>query len=270
MDAAPDQGSSSRGYAILALLLVMAALCWIALAWPWPEGGMDMTPTMGLSLAPFLLIWIVMMVAMMFPTAAPIILTFHRIQARRAGRAPFLAAWVFVAGYLLLWTLSGILAFGLARGAEAWAAASAIPPDTIARLGGAMLIAAGLYQLTPLKTLCLTTCRTPVSFIMTSWRPGAAGAFRMGWLHGLYCLGCCWLLFAILFPLGMMNVAAMAAVTILIGVEKTAPWGRWGSRVAAILLVAAGAAVLGRPTLLPTYPASQPMQMDMDEPMDGG
>lgn len=267
MDAAPDQRSSRRGYAILALLLVAAALCWAWLAWPRPDAGMDMTPTMGLSLAPFLLIWTVMMVAMMFPTAAPMILTFHKIQSRRAGRGPFLAAWVFVAAYLLLWTSAGILAFVLAQAAEAWAASSAVLPDTVARLGGAILIAAGLYQFTPLKHLCLFKCRTPVSFIMAAWRPGTAGAFRMGWLHGLYCLGCCWLLFAILFPLGMMNVAAMAAVTIVIVVEKTSPWGRWGATAAAILLIAAGAAVVRWPTLLPTYPAPQSMPMPTDGPM---
>ena len=269
MDAEPHRKSSSRrGHAILASLLTMAALCWIWLAWPRPDAGMDMTPTMGLSLAPFLMIWIVMMAAMMFPTAAPMILTFHRIRARRAGRGAFLAAWVFVTAYLLMWTLAGVLAFALARGAEAWAARSALPPATFARLGGAVLIAAGVYQFTPLKHLCLAKCRTPVGFIMASWRPGTAGAFRMGWLHGLYCLGCCWLLFAILFPLGMMNVAAMAAVTVLIFVEKTSRWGRWGASLAAILLIASGAAVVARPALLPTYPAPPSMPMDMDTPMD--
>jgi predicted metal-binding membrane protein len=98
-------------------------------------------------------------------------------------------------------------------------------PETAARIGGAVLVAAGLYQLSPLKDLCLSQCRTPVGFIMTSWRDGILGALRMGLRHGAYCLGCCWLLFAILFPLGMMNIAAMAAVTALVFAEKTLPWG---------------------------------------------
>ncbi len=110
---------------------------------------------------------------------------------------------------------------------------------------------AGIYQLTPMKNLCLSKCRTPVSFIMTSWRGGMTGALQMGWLHGLYCFGCCWLLFALLFPLGMMNVAAMAAITLLIFAEKALPWGFWGARAAAIVLIGYGAVVIAIPSLLP-------------------
>ena len=102
---------------------------------------------------------------------------------------------------------------------------AALSSTTAARIGGAVITLAGIYQLTPLKDLCLSKCRTPITFIMTSWRDGAVGALRMGLLHGAYCLGCCWLLFVILFPLGIMNIAAMAVITLIVFAEKTLPWG---------------------------------------------
>ena len=118
-----------------------------------------------------------------------------------------------------------------ALAAEALPCAHALSPATAARIGGAVVIAAGIYQLTPLKDLCLSKCRTPITFIMTSWRDGTAGALRMGLLHGAYCLGCCWLLFAILFPLGIMNIGAMAGITLIIFAEKTLPWVAGGSHL---------------------------------------
>jgi predicted metal-binding membrane protein len=123
-----------------------------------------------------------------------------------------------------------------------------------ARIGGSLLIIAGLYQLTPWKNVCLTKCRTPMSFIVTSWRDGAGGAVRMGFVHGFYCLGCCWLLFVILFPLGMMNVAAMAVITIVIFAEKSFPWGRLVAQISSAALVVYGVATLFVPILLPTSP----------------
>ena len=116
-------------------------------------------------------------------------------------------------------------------------------------------VAAGLL-VTPFKDLCLSKCRTPISFIMTSWREGVAGALRMGVVHGAYCLGCCWLLFVILFPLGVMNVAAMAVITLVIFAEKTLPWGRPMARVTAAGLVTYGTVVLAAPQVLPTFMAS--------------
>jgi predicted metal-binding membrane protein len=257
MPSTRREGSSFQGLAILAALLVTAVLSWAALVWDYPASAMDMTLpyTMGLSLAPFLAIWVIMMVAMMFPTAAPMILTFHNIQRRRTGRGAFFAAWVFVTGYLMLWALTGIAAFGLARGVEAAMAYFAVSANSLARFGGAVLILAGLYQVTPAKNFCLLKCRTPIAFIMTSWRGGTAGALQMGWLHGLYCFGCCWLLFVILFPLGMMNVAAMALITLLILAEKVSPWGRSIAHASAAVLIAYGAAVIVMPALLPTFSA---------------
>jgi len=248
-------------YTTLAVLLVLAALSWWWLIRMPSSGAMDMSPTMGLALAPFLILWAVMMVAMMAPTAAPMILTFHAITARGRERSPFPATWVFVSGYLLLWVLTGLAAYALALGAESAARDFAVPPRGAARVGGAILCLAGLYQFTPWKSFCLAQCGHPVRFIMTAWRGGLSGAFQMGVRHGLYCLGCCWLLFAILFPLGMMNIAAMAAITLLILAEKTLPQRRWGTAAAGAVLLVYGAAVIVAPGLLPTF--SQPAAMAM-------
>lgn len=245
---------------VLALLLVLAAAAWALLIRQGggPDMGMAMaTPTRGLRAPLFLAIWVVMMVAMMFPTAAPMIVTFHRVQAGKQRRGEtFVSTWVFVAAYMLVWTLAGIAAYAAACGAEAVGARLALSLGAAARIGGAILIAAGVYQLTPLKELCLSKCRTPITFIMTSWRDGTAGALRMGLLHGTYCLGCCWLLFAILFPLGVMNIAAMAVITFLIFAEKTLPRGRAASRLTAVALVASGALVVAKPDVLPTFTAA--------------
>jgi predicted metal-binding membrane protein len=249
----------------LGVLLSLSAAAWAVLAWQGAVEHMDMTldsPTMGLRAPLFLAIWVVMMVAMMFPAAAPMIVAFHKVQAgkRQRGEA-FVSTWIFVAAYLLVWGLAGVAAYAGALAAEAVAARIAPSPAVAARIGGALLLAAGAYQLTPLKDLCLSKCRTPLTFIMTSWRDSAAGALRMGLLHGVYCLGCCWLLFVILFPLGIMNIVVMAVITLIIFAEKTLPWGRAVARVAAIALIAYGAVVVGAPQLLPTFSADHAMDM---------
>jgi predicted metal-binding membrane protein len=243
---------------ILGLLLALAAASWALLLWQGAgaDMGMAMAPTMGMRAPLFLAIWVVMMVAMMFPTAAPMILTFHKVQTNKRQRGEaFVATWVFVGAYMVVWSLSGVAAYAGALAAEAVAARTALSPVTAARIGGAVLIVAGLYQLTPLKEVCLSKCRSPIAFIMTSWRDGTVGALRMGLLHGVYCLGCCWLLFVILFPLGIMNIAAMAVITILVLAEKTLPWGRLVVRIAATALVAYGGVVLATPQVLPTFMA---------------
>ena len=242
---------------VLGLLLALAAAAWVLLVWQGAGSSTDMamaSPTMGMRAPLFLAIWVVMMVAMMFPAAAPMILTFHKVQAGKRQRGDaFVATWIFVAAYMLVWSLSGVAAYAGALAAEAFAQRAALSPGTAARIGGVVLLAAGLYQLTALKDLCLSKCRTPVGFIITSWRDGVAGALHMGLLHGVYCLGCCWLLFLILFPLGMMNVAAMAVITLVVFAEKTLPWGRPVGCAAAAVLVAYGTVVLVAPQVLPTF-----------------
>jgi predicted metal-binding membrane protein len=228
---------------VLASLLVLAGACWLVVL---RQAGMTrMGLTMGLTLPLFLLAWVAMMIAMMFPTAAPMIVMFGTVAAGKQQRAqPFVPTWVFVSAYLTVWVGFGVLAYAAAAGLSALAMRSMWLIDNAARLGGAVLLVGGLYQLSPLKSLCLAKCRSPLSFLLTSWRDGYGGAFVMGLKHGAYCLGCCWLLFAILFPLGVMNIAAMVALTLLIFAEKSLPWGSAVANVAGVALMAYGAVVL--------------------------
>lgn len=253
---------SAQRNLVLAVLLAVAAGCWALLLMQGGKAdpGMAMAlPTMGLPAPAFLAMWVVMMVAMMFPAAAPMILTFHRIQSgKRARGEGFVPTWLFVAGYLLVWSLAGIAAYLGASAAEAMAARWELSVAAAARIGGGFLIAAGLYQLSPLKNVCLSKCRSPIGFILTSWRDGAAGALRMGMTHGLYCLGCCWLLFAILFPLGIMNFAAMALITLVVFAEKSLAWRRTAVYGTAAALIVYGVVVIAVPQALPTFAVPQP------------
>jgi predicted metal-binding membrane protein len=217
----PDRGL------ILGALLGLSAAAWAVLLWQSREMSDDMSLTMGMSAPVFIALWIVMMVAIMYPTASPMIMSFARIHGDRRERGqPFVSTWVFAGSYILLWSGTGLLAYGLAVAGDALADESSWIMDNAARFGGGLLIAAGLYQLTPLKEICASKCRTPMSFLMNSWREGLGGSFRMGLEHGGYCLGCCWLLFLILFPLGMMNIGVLALITLLIFAEKVFPFAR--------------------------------------------
>lgn len=240
--------------AILGTLLMLSAACWAVVAWQWyTADGSDMGLTMGMAAPLFLALWVAMMVAMMFPTAAPMILMFARIQKGKSARGQTsVPAWIFVGAYLAVWVAFGVAGYAAAIGAERLADRSMWLMDAAPRIGGGVLIAAGLYQLSPLKDVCLSKCRTPMQFVLTSWRDGYGGAWRMGIEHGVYCLGCCWMLFVILFPLGIMNVAAMALITLLIFAEKSSPLSRAAVIVAAAGLVAYGAFILFVPDALPT------------------
>ncbi|MBI4277683.1 MAG: DUF2182 domain-containing protein [Armatimonadetes bacterium] len=239
---------------ILAVLLGLAGAAWVSLIRQSAEAGAPMMgPAMGMGAAPFVGLWVLMMVAMMFPAAAPMILTYARVHAgkRQHGQA-FVPTWVFVGAYLVIWTLFGVLAYGAAAMVEAQARHSYWLMNHAARIGGGLLVLAGLYQLSPLKHSCLSKCRSPLHFILTSWREGYGGAFRMGLEHGVYCLGCCWLLFLVLLPLGVMNIAAMVTVAALIFAEKSLPAGERISRWAAGALIAYGLAAILVPGVLPT------------------
>jgi len=237
---------------ILASLLVLAGAAWALLVWQSLDMGDEMSLTMGMGPALFIALWVAMMVAIMFPTAAPMILMFSKIHGdRRRKERTFVPTWVFAGAYILLWSATGVAAYGLAVGGDELADRSRWIMDNAERIGGALLVAAGVYQLTPLKTACLSRCRSPVSFLLTSWRDGYGGSLRMGFEHAAYCLGCCWLLFLILFPLGMMNIAVLALVTLLIFVEKSTPLGRQAAALAAAALIAYGALVIFVPEALP-------------------
>jgi predicted metal-binding membrane protein len=254
----------------LVLLLALAAAAWAVLVWHHRDVNMDMaSPAMSQHAALFLAMWVVMMVAMMFPTAAPMILAFQKAQAaKRQPDDAFVSTWVFVTAYLLVWALAGIAAYAGVLVAEIASVRPTLGPASAAQFGGAFLMIAGAYQLTPLKEICLSECRTPI--VMTSWHDDAAGAFRMGLLHGLYCLGCCWLLFLILFPLGM-NVGTMAVVTLIIFAEKMLPWPTLVRYTGAVVLVLYGALVIASPQL--TFPkdgsAAMPAEIQMKMPGSG-
>ncbi|HSP55457.1 MAG TPA: DUF2182 domain-containing protein [Dehalococcoidia bacterium] len=246
---------------ILASLLVLAGAAWAVLAW---QGATmdEMTLTMGMSAPLFIALWIVMMVAVMFPTAAPMILMFARIHnSKRERGQTFVPTWVFTSAYLLVWSLTGLAAYAIAVSGDALANESAWVMDNAPRFGGGLLILAGAYQLSPLKYVCLNKCRTPISFILSSWKDGYGGSFRMGIEHGAFCLGCCWLLFLILFPLGMMNIIVLALITLLIFAEKSLPIGAHMARAAALALVLYGAIVVFQPDALPMTMDSNASQM---------
>jgi predicted metal-binding membrane protein len=252
---------SAQRNLVLALLLAVAASCW---AWLWVTSGGRMagmgadmataSPTMGMAAPAFLMMWAAMMAAMMFPTAAPMVLTFHLIQSgKRARGEAFVSTWLFVGGYIAVWASAGLAAYLGALAAERIAALLGLSAENAARIGGGLLIAAGLYQLTPLKNICLSKCRSPIGFIMTAWREGSVGALRMGAAHGAACLGCCWMLMTILFPLGIMTVAVMALVTLVVFAEKALAWERVAVYGTAAVLMLYGALVVAAPQFLPTY-----------------
>jgi predicted metal-binding membrane protein len=252
---------------LLAALLGLAAAGWAVLVWQANRPGLAMSDregemamgapstldlTAGMSAGLFLAMWVAMMAAMMFPTAAPMALMFARVHAgkRRRGQS-FVPTWVFTGAYLALWTAFGAVAYLLASAASAQLGKSEWLAGNAARIAAVAIVLAGVYQLTPLKGVCLRHCRSPLAFVTQHWREGRAGSFLMGLQHGLYCLGCCWLLFVLLFPVGVMNLAAMLLITALIFAEKVLPAGERTARVAAAALIGYGVLVLALPAVLP-------------------
>ena len=191
--------------------------------------------------------WAVMMVAMMTPAAARMILMFATIHRRRAadGR-PAVPTAIFVFGYLVVWTSYSIAAALAQVSLHAAALLSPGLATTSPLLGGGLLVAAGIFQWTPLKRACLAACRSPLSFLMNGWHEGRRGAFVMGLRHGLYCLGCCWALMALLFVAGVMNLLWIAAIALAVLVEKVVPHGDQVGRLTGAALIAAGVLLVVR------------------------
>jgi predicted metal-binding membrane protein len=190
--------------------------------------------------------WVVMMAGMMLPGAAPAVLLYGAMVRKHAERATALpAVGVFVSGYLLVWAAFGVAAALLQAVLANAALLTPMMASAIKPLNGVLFLAAGLYQLTPLKERCLGKCRNPVQFFMTHWRPGTAGALRMGATHGAYCVGCCWMLMLILFAVGVMNLVWVALIAAFVLFEKLLPAGRLTSRLAGGALIVVGLAVLG-------------------------
>jgi pentapeptide MXKDX repeat protein len=238
---------------LVGTLLVLAAGGWLITGDR--MSGMDAGPgTDPGALGFFLVTWVVMMGAMMFPSIAPMVLMYARVEAgrREQGKsAPAGATAAFVGGYLIIWAaagLAGYAIFDLARSlsidAFSWDRGGPY-------LAGGVLIAAAAYQLTPLKDACLRKCRNPLMFLLSAWRPGRLGALRMGVEHGAWCVGCCWALMAALFALGVMSIGWMAFIATLIAIEKLLPWKAFANRGVALLLVALGIAMASAPDRVP-------------------
>lgn len=247
-------------------LVVLVLLAW---AWLVSGAGMDMQPLSTLSSMPpgeagmpgmdmpgtmdpagrFFLtfsMWWMMMVAMMLPSAAPVILLYARVAAdRKPGGRP--ATYSFLVGYLCVWGAFSLLAGGLQFWLETRGLLSPISMAVHSSwLSSAVLVAAGLYQLSPVKDGCLRHCRRPAIFLSLNYRPGWAGAWRMGLLHGVVCVGCCWMLMLLLFVGGVMNLAWIALLTILIAAEKLLPFGRAITLAAGTACIAWGLVMLIR------------------------
>lgn len=185
--------------------------------------------------------WWVMMVAMMLPSAAPMLLLFARVnRSDKKTPAPLKATALFALGYLLVWGFFSALATALQWGLEQARLLSPMMESTNVWLGAGILIAAGAWQVTPLKAQCLKHCRSPLSFLMTGWRSGPWGALQMGARHGAYCLGCCWFLMALLFFGGVMNLFWIVGLAAFVFLEKTVRQGHWLGRIAGVLLIACG------------------------------
>jgi len=237
------------------LVVLLALLAVIALAGSYilTGAGLDMSAPMVMPMAwtpayalLMFVMWWTMMIAMMLPSAAPMILFFATANRKwRSQGAPFVPTGVFAGGYLLAWGGFSLAATGLQWWLESLGLLSSMEMmSTSIALGGALLMAAGVYQLTPLKHACLRRCRSPLEFVTTQWRSGYRGALRMGAVHGLYCLGCCWVLMGLLFYGGVMNPYWIIGLAALILLEKSAPAGHWLSFASGAGLILWGMALL--------------------------
>jgi predicted metal-binding membrane protein len=190
------------------------------------------------------MMWAVMMVAMMVPSAGPMVMAYTRIASARGGH-PALRVWLFALGYLAIWTLFSAAATVIQVALLHWSLISNALITT-PLVSAAILTVAGVYQLTPLKEACLGRCQSPIGFFMTHWRSGAAGALRMGLTHGAFCVGCCWMLMALLFVAGVMNLAWVAAISVFVLLEKATPWGRVIAYASGVGLIASAIAIVLR------------------------
>jgi predicted metal-binding membrane protein len=243
---------------IVAALVGVSALSWLYLVLL-ARGMADMAAMPGMSMAPMLepwtirdaalmfAMWWVMMVGMMLPSAAPMMLTFAAINRRRRERgSPYVPTALFVAGYLLAWAAFSLAATAAQWGLERAALMTPMMRTSSPLLGALLFVAAGVYQLTPLKHACLHRCRSPLSFVLQHWREGIGGALRMGAEHGAFCLGCCALLMTLLFAGGIMNLLWVAAIAVFVLLEKVLPAGERVARAAGVLFIVFGAWMAAR------------------------
>lgn len=235
---------------LVVFLILVSLVCWswivaMALDMYGPMTGASawmMTPRWDATHVILLwMMWAVMMVAMMLPSATPMLLMYGVAARRRGpGERAARAIYAIAAGYLTMWALFSVVATTAQRILSTLFMVSPMMTLTSPTFGAALLLVAGVYQLTPLKRVCLQKCQSPLAFLMHHWRPGAGGAFRMGIDHGAYCLGCCWALMLLLFVGGVMNLAVIAALTAFVAFEKIAPFGVHSARASGGLLIVGG------------------------------
>ncbi len=234
-------GISALSWAYLMYLsLRMSAM---PMPMPMPEMAMAMPqwqPWGAIDFALMLLMWVVMMVAMMVPSASPMILTFTTIHNRQAQGDVVAPTAAFLVGYIVVWSAFSLAATLAQWGLHQAALLSPMMVSTSPMLGGILLIAAGAFQWSRLKQACLSKCRTPLGFLLNEWRDGSAGALVMGLRHGLYCTGCCWALMALLFVGGVMNLLWVAAIAVFVLIEKVAPQELHVARITGLGLMASG------------------------------
>lgn len=247
----PDHNLRLERMATPVCLLIITALAWAYLlmgagtmqemdgmvmamsVWPWTASHAALMFVM----------WLVMMTAMMLPSAAPVILLYRTISRRNNGRSRG-ASGCFVLGYLAVWGGFSLLALVVQYFLERAELLSPMMESTNTGLSGALLIAAGIYQFTPLKRACLRLCRSPLEFFMAHWRSGKLGAFAMGTHHGIYCVACCWGLMLLLFVGGVMNLMWIVGLAIFVLIEKLVPAGQWMGQAGGVLLTGAGAVLV--------------------------
>jgi predicted metal-binding membrane protein len=239
---------------VLAGLAAMTLVAWAYLvSLVWGMRTMDMAPDMAMpqmqswgavELLLLFAMWAIMMVAMMVPSVAPLLLMFARANRQKGGSRVVGSAGILLLGYLLAWVGFSILATLAQWRLHRAALLSPMMVSTSSVLGGLLLVAAGVFQFTPLKRACLVRCRSPLSFLMSDWRDGQWGTFVMGLKHGAYCVGCCWMLMALLFVAGVMNLLWVVAIAVFILVEKVAPRGNLIGLIAGAALIVAGIALI--------------------------
>jgi predicted metal-binding membrane protein len=276
----PRSSAGRSQLALIGTLFVLAIVGWVVT--DERMHGMDAGPGTDLgTLGFYVTAWVVMMAAMMFPSIWPMVVIYSRIQLgklERGKEAPAGATALFVSGYLVTWTAAGLVGYVVFEAVQSLSIEALSWDRGGPYLAGGVIVAAAAYQLTPLKDVCLSKCRSPLMFVLTAWQPGRLGAMRMGIEHGAWCVGCCWALMAALFAVGVMSVGWMVFIAALIATEKLLPWKAIANRGIAVLLLTLGIAVAFVPERVPglTLPdspeamrAMEAMGMEEHESMKG-
>lgn len=244
MGRAPVSVYMRNGTVTLATVSALgwALIIWSAFSMSSPVVALMMPMDAGWALKEIIAVWVmwaVMMGAMMLPSAIPMLVIHKKISAKRDPETPTANRW-FVAAYLFAWALFCVLAAGLQWGFQRAGVLSHMLELKGTLIGGIILVAAGVFQLSPLKATCLGNCRSPMGFLLTDWRSGRAGAFQMGFKHGQYCIGCCWALMMVLFVAGVMNLTAIAVLSGIVAIEKLAPRGEFLAKLGGVAVITWG------------------------------